>query len=64
MNIHEAHEYAEYLSSDIAKLVPNHPVLKKYFGSVWQEIDAKETAYNKELKKRAAQVIMSTRRNE
>lgn len=52
MNIHEAHEYAEYLSSDITGLAPNHPVLRKYFGSVWEEINAKEKAYNEEIKKR------------
>ena len=52
MNIHEAHEYAECLSSDITELIPNHPVLKKYFGSVWEEIDAKEKIYNEEIKKR------------
>ena len=52
MNIEEAHEYAECLSSDIAKLAPNHPILREYFGSVWKEIDAKEKAYKKETKNR------------
>ena len=52
MNIHEAHECAECLSSDIAELAPGHPVLRKYFGSVWEEIDAKEKIYDKEIKKR------------
>jgi len=47
MNIHEAHEYAECLSGDIAKLAPGHPILKEYFGSVWNEIDAKEKIYEK-----------------
>ena len=51
MNIHEAHEYAECLSSDIAELVPNHPILEEYFGSVGEEIDAKEKVYNEDIKK-------------
>jgi len=47
MNIEEAHEYALCLSSDIARIDPKHPMLKRYFGSVWEEIDAKEKAYGK-----------------
>jgi len=52
MSIHEAHEYAECLSSDITELVPNHPILKEYFGSVWDEIDAKEKVYQDLLRGR------------
>jgi len=52
MNIEEAHEYALCLSSDIARINSKHPMLKRYFGSVWEEIDAKEKAYEKLSKRR------------
>ena len=59
MNIHEAHEYAECLSSDIAELIPNYPILKEYFGSVWDEINAKEKTYIKLKKGEIREVIKS-----
>lgn len=42
MTIAEAHEYSDGLKQIIAEKQPNHPILKKYFGSVWDEIDALE----------------------
>ena len=52
MTIGEAHEYAESLSTFIAELIPDHPLLKEYFGSVWDEIDAKEKTYQDLLRGR------------
>ncbi len=42
MTIAEAHEYSDELKKIIAEKQPSHPILKKYFGSVWDEIDALE----------------------
>lgn len=44
MTIAEAHEYSDGLKQIIIEKQPNHPILKKYFGSVWDEIENFESA--------------------
>ena len=44
MTIAEAHEYSDELKQIIAEKQPNHSILKKYFGSVWEEITQLESA--------------------